>query len=128
MRCTVPETLVDALAIRDTNAHDPSTTHDTTPDALFADVHEWRGWTLKVANTLDQAVTLTLYGNFAMSTTGADDYADTLSVAADAVGYITFHIARTAWTPWIYPSLQCSVAPTSGAVTVEIVKLDKMEK
>ena len=127
MRATVPETLVDALEIRDTEAHDPSTFHDTTPDALFSDVHEWRAWTLKVINTLDQTVTLTVYGNFAMSTTGAGAYTDTLEVAAGEVGYITFHVSKTApWTPWVYPSLQCTVAPTSGSVTVEIVSFDRM--
>ncbi|KKM90015.1 hypothetical protein LCGC14_1242950 [marine sediment metagenome] len=123
MRSTVPETVVDALEIRDTNVHDPST--DAEID--FADVHEWRAWTLKVANGLDQDLVLSLYGNFADSTTGADDYADTLTVVAGATGYITFHAARTAWTPWIYPSLQCSVIPTSGSVTAEIVKFDRME-
>lgn len=117
-----PGTIVDALEIRDTNAHDPS----TDAEISFADVHEWRGWALKVTNDLDEDIVLTLYGNLTNSTVGADDYADTLSVVADGVGHITFHGARSPWTPWIYASLQCSVAPTSGSVTIEIVKFDGM--
>lgn len=123
MRSTEPDEIVSALAILDTNAHTPA----TDPDYIdYADVHEFMGFVLKVTNGLNQAVTHTLYGNFSRSVTGADDYADTLTVAAGASGIIAWHGSRTAWTPWLFPSLQCSVAPTTGSVTVEIVKMDKM--
>lgn len=123
MRATIPELIVDALAIRDTTAHTPAT--DPTK-VFFADVHEWQGWVIKVTNGLDQEVVLTLFGNFAASTTESDSYSATLTVAAGATGYITYHCPPNAWTPWIYPSLQCSVAPTSGSLTVQIVMFDKM--
>jgi hypothetical protein len=127
MRATVPETIVKALEIRGISAHDPSTDPDSI---LFADVHDWRGWVLKVNSDLDQEVTLTLYGNLVKTTTGAGDYPDTLTVGpgwpAGEVGYITFHATRSAWTPWIYCSMQCAVAPTNGGVTVSIVKFDRM--
>ena len=121
MRATEPLLIVDALAIRDTAPHDPST------DPIdFVDVHEWLGWVLKVTNGLNQSVTLTLFGNFNRSTVGAVSYTDTLTVAAGASGIIAFHGSRTAWTPWIYPSLACGIAPTRGVVDVEIVKFAKM--
>ena len=124
MRATVPETIVDDLEIRDTNAHTPATDSEIS----FVDVHEWKGWTIQVNNTLDQDVTLTLYGNLAQSVTDADDYADTLAVAAGEVKYMSWHLVRCAWTPWIYASLLCGVQPASGNVAVQIVKMDKMKE
>jgi hypothetical protein len=121
-RFATPETIVNALAIRDTSNHTPS----TDPEISFHNVGAWLGWTIRVVNGLDQPVTLTLYGNTTNSETNADSYATTLTVAANSVGFITFHGRRGAWTPWVYCQLACTTAPTSGSVTVTITKFDRM--
>lgn len=122
MRTTEPETIVDALEIRDTDTHNPST--DSEID--YVDIHEWKGFVIKGTNGLNQAVVITIYGNFARNTTGAKAYATTLTIAASGSGFLKYHAIRDAdWTPWIYLSLACSVAPTSGNIDIEIVKFDK---
>jgi len=122
MRATEPETIVDSLAIRDTSSHTPA----TDSEIEYVDIHEWKGFVIKLTNNLDKDVTMTIYGNFARNTIGAKAYTTTLAVTAGASGFIKYHAVRDAnWTPWIYPSLVCSVIPTSGDADAEIVKMDK---
>ena len=128
MKVTEPETIVDIHTPLSTVADSPAT------DAgrfYYKDIHNYRGFAIRVENTLDQPVILTVYGNFARGTTGADYFPDRLTLGVGSTttqyGIISFHMARSAWTPWIYCQIQCPAgAPSSGYVYADIIKFDPM--
>ena len=129
MKCTEPFVIIDYHIPTSIVADSPATDVNRF---FYIDVHEYRGFAIKLKSTLDQAVTLTIYGNFERATVGADDYADTLTLAAGNVttqyGIIVFHTNRTAWTPWIYCSTVTAGVPDSaGRIFAEIIKFDPMQ-
>ena len=128
MKCTEPITIIDVIDLYSATAFSPAT---HVAHYFYIDVHEYRGFAIKLKSSLDQAITLTVYGNFARGTVGADDYADTLTLAAGNVttqyGIIVFHTNRTAWTPWVYCQTLPAALPSTGHIYAEIIKFDPMQ-
>lgn len=114
-------TLINALAIRDTSAHD-CTTDTPGTNTFLADVRAIPGSRLLyVVNGLDQAVTITLEGS-----------GDGVAVQAQGSG-VSIDSATTAWIdassisqlsnpyPYVSVEAQCGMSPTSGTLTVELI-------
>jgi len=81
--------------------------------------------TVFVENTLDQDVTVRVKANRVESTTGALNVGAPFTVSANSNDAMTLTPDTSGWLPYIFVELQCSVTPTSGAVTVFLVKSKK---
>ena len=114
-------TLIDALAISDTDLHTP----DSDSEISILDMHRFGGTTIRIVNTLNEAVDIKFYGNMTEDETSADQIGATVTVAA-TTGIETRTIVpeNDGWMPFVYVTAQCSVAPASGDVTVEAVLFD----
>lgn len=126
MACVKEIVAVNALEIRDTNAHTPATAGETTKN-LFVDVHDCEMFTVYVDNQLDQAVAVKAYHNRVKSTTKAiASGVDALTVATVSQDARTFTPNNAGWLPWLYLQLECGSAPSSGSVTVYVIKFKRM--
>ncbi len=124
MACVKEIVAVDALAIRDDTVHTPATDAD---ECVYVDVHDCEMFTVYVDNQLDVAVSVRAYHNRVKSTTKAiASGVDALSVATVSQDARTFTPSNAGWLPWLYLQLQCGSAPSSGAVTVHVIKFKKM--
>ena len=78
--------------------------------------------TIFVENGLDQDVTVQVKGNRVKSTAGAINVGASFTVAANSNDARTLTPDTSGWLPYIYVELQCSTAPSSGSVTVYLVR------
>lgn len=115
---------MNALSIRDTSAHTPAT---DAAECVYVDVHDCEMFTVYVDNQLDQTVSVKVYHNRVKSTAKAiASGVDALSVASASQDARTFTPNNAGWLPWLYVQAQCSSAPSSGSVTVYVVKFKRM--
>jgi len=112
------ETIVDALEIRDTNAHDPDSDSEITITSM--ELHTFNS--IKVVNALDKDITVQVYGNFDESTTNADTMGSAFTVAAGDSETRTIVPDNDGWAPYIYLKITATATPTSGSVTATIKK------
>ncbi len=129
MKCTEPLTIIDVLDLYSATELTPAT---HAAHFFYIDVHEYRGFTIRLKSTVDQPVILTVYGNFARGTTGGNSFPDKLTLGVGSTttqyGFITFHASRTAWVPWVYCSTQTPAgAATTGHLYADIIKFDPMQ-
>ena len=78
--------------------------------------------TIFVENGLDQDVAVQVKGNRAKSTSGAINVGASFTVAKNSNDARTLTPDSSGWLPYIYVELQCSTAPSSGSVTVYLVR------
>ena len=78
--------------------------------------------TIFVENGLDQDVTIQVKGNRVKSTSGAINVGSSFTVAKNSNDARTLTPDTSGWLPYIYVELQCSTAPSSGSVTVYLVR------
>jgi len=104
--------IVRELEIRDTATH----------RSKIGDMRLFNGATLYVINELNQTVTVQLKGNWTRRYDGSVDIGASLDVTTMKAGAKTVHIAKDEWYPFMWCELSCSVAPTSGAVHVRLIK------
>ena len=114
-------TVINALAIRDTAAHD-CTTDTPGTNTFLADVRSIPGSRLLyVVNGLDQAVTITLEGSGNGTTVLAQGSG--VSVAMATTQWIDASDISQLSNPYPYVSVQaqCGSSPSSGTLTVVLV-------
>jgi len=112
------ETIVNALEIRDTNAHNPDTDSEISIFAMLVDSH----CAIDVRNTLDQSVSVQVMGSFTKSTTHAVTVGAAFNVASDDNEIRCINVDNAGWYPYLYLVLTCSVAPTGGSVSAYVYK------
>jgi len=78
--------------------------------------------TIFVENGLDQDVTIQVKGNRVKSTSGAINVGASFTVAKNSNDARTLTPDTSGWLPYIYVELQCTTAPSSGGVTVYLVR------
>ena len=78
--------------------------------------------TIFVENGLDQDVAVQVRGNRVKSTSGAINVGASFTVAKNSNDARTLTPDTSGWLPYIYVELQCPTAPSSGSVTVYLVK------
>jgi len=78
--------------------------------------------TIFVENGLDQDVAVQVKGNRVKSTSGAINVGASFTVAKNSNDARTLTPDTSGWLPYIYVELQCSTAPSSGSVTVYLVR------
>ena len=78
--------------------------------------------TIFVENGLDQDVAVQVKGNRQKSTTGAINVGSSFTVSANSNDARTLTPDTSGWLPYLYVELQCSTAPSSGNITVYLVK------
>ena len=78
--------------------------------------------TVFVENSLDQDVTVQVKANRVKSTTGAVDVGSSFTVPAGSSDARTLTPDTSGWLPYLYVELKCSTAPSSGSVTVHLVR------
>lgn len=118
----VRQTLCNALAILDTNAHDPSTDDEIT----VGDYKECYYAVIKITNTLDQAINVQLYGNIGIAATEVADSALILPVTLGVPIFVGINdqqirvisLADGSKPPVVYPLISALVLPTLGTVTI----------
>lgn len=119
------ETLVDALAITDAVVHTPTTDPN---DINWAEVSLFESFTILVVSTLDQPLTITLFGNYRENNTDpAQAFLAAIAVIAGGSNSRTYSRDVDGWLPYIYPQIQAAGIPTTGTVTIRIVKAKRME-
>jgi len=74
--------------------------------------------TLYVINGLDEDVTVQVRGNRVDSTDDAADVGDSFTVPAESSDFKSLVPEASGITPYVYVTLTCSTAPSSGSVTV----------
>jgi len=77
---------------------------------------------LFVSNGLNQDTTVVVKGNASQTTKGAVPLGVTLTVKAGGTAFATLTPYTTGWLPYIYVEVRCSTAPTSGSITVLLVR------
>ena len=118
-----PIELIKPVSIIDTTVHDPS----TNPEFKYIDVFLWLGWTVRIINNTNQQIVFTLFGNFDKSNVNPQSYPATVTIVANSTGMITFNTPGSGWTPYVYGSVQASVAPTSGQISASLVLFNKQK-
>jgi len=111
-------TIVNALEIRDTNAHDI----DTDTEIMSANMSLYSHCTIKVINTLDKDISVQVMGNFDDSTTNAETVGSAFTVASGDSESRSINVDNAGWQPYLYLKITASGVPTSGNVTAYIVK------
>lgn len=101
---------LDALVIRDTNAH----------DGVVIFNGEFIIKTLIVENSLDQAVTFQCMGSAHPDFSNSFNIGSSFEVAATTNIYMTCDT----YIPYWRITATCSVAPTDGSVTVTVFEVD----
>jgi hypothetical protein len=116
---TAMTAVISALAIRDTSTHDATTDSGYT---FLLNVQNLAGAKeLYVKNSLNQAVTITLEYSFDGSTVATIGNAAPAIAASTNTTIDTSQIAELAGGfPYVCVQAQCSVAPTSGSLTVYV--------
>lgn len=118
------DTLVAALAITDATAHNPST--DAAID--WAEVSVFESFTILVVSTLDQPLTVRLFGNYRENNADpAQAFLATIAVPAAGSNSRTYAREMDGWLPYVYPQIQAAGIPTTGTVTIRIIKSKRME-
>ena len=112
------DTIVDALEVRDTNAHDP----DSDTEITMGVMELYNFSSIKIINTLDKDITAQVYGNFTKSTTHADTLGASFTVAAGDSETRTLVPGNDGWVPYIYLKITATGTPTTGNVTATIKK------
>ena len=112
------DTIVDALAITDTNAHDPDSDSEVTISCLKL----YRDASIRIVNGLNQAISVQVYGNTADSTTNAVTVGVAFNVAAGDSQIRTIIVNTAGWYDYLYLKITAAVAPASGTVTATISK------
>jgi hypothetical protein len=118
---TAQTTIINALAIRDTSAHDATT--DSGSTFLLNLLAQPGSRILSVTNTLNQAVSITL--EYSLDGVHVTTVGNAISVAASGTAPVPIDPTQISTLAYAYPYLsvqaQCSVAPTSGTLTVSIL-------
>jgi len=78
--------------------------------------------TIYVINTLNQTVTVQIKGNRTESTTNASEVGPSFTVPAGESDFRTLVADQSGVLPYVYVEVSCSAAPTSGSVTVYLVR------
>ena len=84
--------------------------------------------TIFVENGLDQDVTVQVKGNRQSSTSGAINVGSSFTVSANSNDARTLTPDTSGWLPYLYVELQCNTAPSSGNITVYLVKTKDEQK
>ena len=85
--------------------------------------------TIYVINSLDQTVTVQIKGNRIESTEYSSSVGASFTVASNSVDFRTLIASQSGVLPYIYVEVSCSIAPTSGNVTVYLIRyLSEEEK
>lgn len=71
-----------------------------------------------VDNGLDQAVTVQVKANRESSYTKAIDTGSSFTVSANSQDARSLSVETSGWLPYIMVEVSCSVAPTSGSLTI----------
>jgi hypothetical protein len=88
------------------------------PRAQIFLVEKLRIATLFIINELNQDVTIQVKGNREKTLTNAVNVGSALTVSANSSDSRTLTPDTSGWIPYITVSLSCSVAPTSGLITI----------
>lgn len=78
--------------------------------------------TVFVENGLDQDVTVQVKGNRVSSTTGAVNVGSSFVVPKGSCDARTLTPDTSGWLPYVFVEVSCSTAPTSGALSVYLVR------
>jgi len=79
-------------------------------------------YTIYVINTLDQSVSVQIKGNRVQSTSNSSSISTAFSVSANSADFRTLVASQSGILPWIYVELSCASAPSTGSVTVYLIK------
>ena len=77
---------------------------------------------VKVENDLNQTCTIQIFGNHTSSTTKADAIGTSFNIASERIDTKTLEPSTSGWLPFLYLSLKCATAPTSGSITARLVR------
>jgi hypothetical protein len=80
--------------------------------------------TVYVENTLDQPVTVQILNAISSSPSMTVPIGPSFTVSPNSADAKTLVPESSGWLPYITVSLSCTTAPTTGAVTVYLVRLD----
>jgi len=108
----IEENIIEKLEIRDIKTH----------ISEIADISVFNVVTCLINNELDQPVTVQVKGNITPTTINACNIGDPVTVNAKDVDSINLSIYTNVWLPYIFVEVSCSVAPTSGALHVKLLK------
>jgi hypothetical protein len=75
-----------------------------------------------VDNGLNQSVTVQVMANRQSSTTKAVNVGSSFTVGANSSDSRTLTLDTSGWLPYIYVTVTCSTAPSSGSLTVYLVR------
>jgi len=78
--------------------------------------------TIYVINGLDQTVTVQIKGNRTQSTTNASSVGASFTVSASSSDFRTLIAEQSGILPYIYVEVSCSSTPTSGSVSVYLIR------
>jgi len=80
--------------------------------------------TVYVESTLDQPVTVQILGAASGSPAATVPICSSITVPPNSADAKTLAPEQSGWLPYITVSLSCTTAPTTGAVTVLLIRLD----
>ena len=103
--------IVQSLAIRDTALY----------YSEIADVSNFRYFTVSVINELNQPVTVQIYGNWTATTINAVAIGPSFAVHSNSHEARTITPETSGWLPFIFVTLKCDLAPTSGSISVVVI-------
>jgi len=84
--------------------------------------------TVFVVNSLDQDITVQIKGMRTEEYSSVVDVGPSFTVASESVDARTLTPETSGWLPYITVELQCSSAPSSGSVTVYLIKSQGYEE
>ena len=81
-----------------------------------------RACSVKVEDDLNQTCTVQIYGNHQGSTEKADTIGASFNVTSGGIETRSLEPSTSGWLPFLYISLKCATAPTSGSITARLVR------
>jgi len=78
--------------------------------------------TVFVDNGLDQDVTIQIKANRVENTSKAVDIGSAFTVSANSTDARSLSVETSGWLPYLFVEVQCSVAPTSGSLSIYRVR------
>jgi len=104
--------IMDRLEIRDTAVHQTD----------ISDCREFTIATFFIINETDQDATVQIKGNAEATFAGSVNIGSSITVSAGSTESRTLTPDTTGWLPFYMATVQFSTAPTTGAVSIKVLK------